>query len=665
VRRSLFPPAVSALLLASLFVPPSLAGVHGRAPEQASEARIFKGHAHQARGTFAPGEVLVKFRASVSRARENAVHGALSARVIQRIGGGLDIQHVRLPRGLAVSEAVRRYMANPAVEYAEPNYYRFPTFTPNDTSYTDLWAFNNTGQPHPISDPPPVTAMGTSDADMDVQEGWDTEKGDPAVVIAVIDSGVDVAHTDLAGNLWHNPGEFGGTPGVDDDGNLKVDDIYGWDTAENDNVLLGPATAFGYDHGTHVSGTIAAVTNNAAGVSGVCGGDAGATQPGCAIMVLKFMDDFDTDGDGIPDAMFGTLAAELAAIAYARAEGAHVINGSYGGAPWSNSEREAFRLAGENSDILAVLAAGNDSLDNDMSLAVDLNGDDFPDVFSPAYPASYNLRHILAVAASNHHDEYGYFTGCEDAGFEKWQCAFSSFGRYSVDVAAPGVDILSTVPGDLYETFNGTSMATPNTAGVAGLLLSEDMARTALALKSIIMHTADKTTSGGAPLPLNTTMNTFLAPTGVATGTFTRTGARVNANDALTFSGTPANGSAGHDGDIPRAKAMTARSKTGNLAWPHDVNDVWAKRLVKNKTYRFTLVVPSGRDFDLFLLRSNAKEIWQPGSFLRASIRPAGADETFTYKPGSTKTFFIHLSWWLEGGKSGPYTLRVVCIRNC
>jgi subtilisin family serine protease len=660
VRRSLIPAALSALVVVSLIAPQSGAADRGQAAPQG--ARRPERAAYQARGEFVPGEVLVKFKAGVTRAVERATHNAVGARVLNRITGGLGIDHLRLPRGLTVADVVRRYEANPLVEYAEPNFYRYPTQFPDDAEYPNLWGLNNDGlTPHLISDPPPDTSTGTLDADMDVAEAWETEKGDPNVIVAVLDSGLDISHPDLSGNLLVNAAEATGDPGVDDDSNGCIDDVHGCDTTTVPafgTSLLGPSTAVGYEHGTHVAGTIAAVTNNTIGVSGVCGGDGNATapEPGCSILTVKVMEPICDDGFG-NDAMCARDSSIVRGINYARRMEAHIINASFGGPGYSKSIREAIRLAGVKSDILFVAAAGNESLDLDT--------------FPFSYPAGYNLPHILSVAASNHHDEYGYRTGCvEDPfrEFEPWECAFTNFGRYSVDVAAPGVDILSTVPGATpYMTFNGTSMAAPHVAGVAGLLLSQDGARSALTTKNIIMTTADThDATGTTRLPLNTEMPTSLVG-GTVPGKFTRRSARVNANDAVDFVvGSPLpNGSSLHDGDIPGAKNMSKAKVPGSLAWPGDVNDVWKKKLLKGKTYRITLVVPAGRDYDLFLLKPapGTVEIWQTGTLIKASVTErAGADETFTFKPSVTKVFFIHLSTWFS---NGGYTLKVKCIKNC
>jgi hypothetical protein len=130
----------------------------------------------------------------------------------------------------------------------------------------------------------------------------------------------------------------------------------------------------------------------------------------------------------------------------------------------------------------------------------------------------------------------------------------------------------------------------------------------------------------------------------------------------VDFVGTPPNGSATHDGDIPGAKGMSTSKVTGSLAWPGDVNDFRKKKLTRGKTYRITLIVPSGRDYDLYLMKPDTKEIWQPGKLIKGAAHGGAVDETFTFKPGSTKTYFIHLSTWFTNGN---YTLKVSCIKNC
>jgi hypothetical protein len=175
-------------------------------------------------------------------------------------------------------------------------------------------------------------------------------------------------------------------------------------------------------------------------------------------------------------------------------------------------------------------------------------------------------------------------------------------------------------------------------------------------VKNMIMNSVDKT-----GLDLNTSMNTWLFPNEV-TGQFTRTNGRVNALAALTAS--TANASPNNDGDIPGAVGMSGTKVNGSLAWPADVSDFKKKRLTRGKTYRFTVMVPSGRDFDLVLYRSDAKEVWQPSAILRFAFQQAGAgnDETFTFRPGSTRTFFIQPTTYYT---NGSYTLKVVCIKNC
>jgi subtilisin family serine protease len=229
---------------------------------------------------------------------------------------------------------------------------------------------------------------------VDGPEAWDVTQGSSTVVIAVMDTGVDYNHPDLAGNIWSNPGEVAGNT-LDDDNNGYVDDIRGWDFVDDDN---DPVDVQG--HGTHVSGTIAAVGNNGIGVTGVCWQ--------AKIMPLRTFDAFSGGA---------TSARIIAAIGYAVNKGAKVINASFGGPDYSQAEYDALSSA-NSAGVLFVAAAGNETANNDTT---------------PAYPAGYNLANIISVAATDQNDGLTYF---------------SNYGATSVHVAAPGQNIYSTVPAD-------------------------------------------------------------------------------------------------------------------------------------------------------------------------------------------------------------------------
>ena len=329
---------------------------------------------------YVPGEILVKFDSSVRAAATSFYQSnwnITQMRAFDRIG----VQHMRLPEGLTVAEALQLYGDDPNVVYAEPNYYLYAYSTPNDTHYSKLWGLHNTGQSV-------NGTSGTADADMDAPEAWDNTTGSSAVIVAVIDSGVDYNHPDLQANIWSNADESSGNS-VDDDGNGYVDDVRGWDFADNDNAPMDPDS-----HGTHVSGTIAAVGNNAVGITGV------SWQ--AKIMPLRFLDAHGS----------GTTANAVSAINYANANGAHVINCSWGGSSFSQSLKDAI----DASTAVVVCAAGNSSTNNDAS---------------PEYPASYNSANIITVAATDQNDNLA---------------SFSNYGSSSVDVGAPGVNIYSTLP---------------------------------------------------------------------------------------------------------------------------------------------------------------------------------------------------------------------------
>lgn len=362
------------------------------------------------------GELLVKFYSDAYDSHVALVIRALNGRIIKKFRIVTNLLHIQLPQNLSVINAIAILEKNPLIEYAEPNYIRYPTTIPNDPRFSDLWGLNNTGQ-----------TGGTVGADIDAPGAWEITTGSTNNVIAVIDTGVDMTHQDLSTNIWTNPDEIPGN-GIDDDHNGFIDDIHGWDFYQNDN---NPSDTNRCKHGTHVSGTIGAVGNNGKGVTGV--------NWNVKIMPLRFL------GGSLCS---GSDANAIKAIEYATEKGVRISNNSWGGGGYNRALENAIR----NSDMIFVAAAGNGGSDG--------IGDN-NDGAKPQYPASYPLDNIISVAATDHNDA---------------RASFSNYGLASVDLAAPGVNILSTIPGNQYAYFSGTSMATPHVSGVVGLLLSQNPA---------------------------------------------------------------------------------------------------------------------------------------------------------------------------------------------
>ncbi len=572
---------------------------------------------------FVPGEVLVTFATGTERTvRSLAVSRVPGARIASTMPGGR-VAVVSIPASADVHVSARALAKGPTVAHAEPNWYRYLQVVPNDPDFGDLWGLHNTGQLHPIADPPPAELAGTTDADADVVEAWDTVAGgDAATVIAVVDSGIAAGHPDLDDNLWSNADEAGGTPGVDDDVNGYVDDVYGYDFLQDDAT---PQDANG--HGSHVAGIAAAEWQNATGIAGVC--------PECSIMALRV-------GNAAGQIH---IAAAIEAIRYAADNGADVINLSYAAYQWSKAERQAIQYA-TNQDLLVVAAAGNgvSSLDGSIDYGPRNNDVLFftqEATFGPSYPASYDVPGLISVAASDHRDRYGAFTGCLDQG--EGNCAFSNFGRDSVDLAAPGVDMLSTVPGNDYAVFNGTSMASPFVAGLAGLIRSQTPAYSPLQVKNVIMNAVDTPSS--------------LTPKRSVTN------GRVNAQTAVESPST-ANATQNHDGVMSGATSITYR-RSGSLAQPGDMNDIYKKRLRRGRVYAAFLRVPRRRDFDLW--------VWKPGtqdtfptdyctntrlscSLVTASVAGTGRDEYVQFRAKKSGVYYFHASVF-KG--SGNYELFV------
>ena len=373
---------------------------------------------------FVAGELLVKYRSAEMTALRSRLPLGVA---VEALTPG--ILRVKLPPG-ENPEAVRaRLAADPAVLHVQPNYIKRLQLLPDDSHFSYQWAMLNTGQEVPTTGGQRV--RGTAGADVGATLAWDATTGDPAVVVAVIDTGIELGNPDLAANLWSNPGEVPGD-GVDNDANGYVDDVQGWDWADGDAVPDD-----GNGHGTHIAGVIAARGNNARQIAGL--------NWRVSVMPLRT---FDAQG-------VSKTSDIVAAIDYAVDKGVNIINASYGTLGGVNRgannfdqlEFDAYDKARARG-ILVVAAACNEGVNNDGPQA--------------CVPASYNLANIIAVAASDQDDRLA---------------AFSNWGPQTVDLAAPGANIATTPwrsadPG-VISVVNGTSIASAFVTGGAALLQAQ------------------------------------------------------------------------------------------------------------------------------------------------------------------------------------------------
>jgi thermitase len=383
--------------------------------------------------TGAPNEIIVRFEPGLSAAERDAIRADAGTALDRALPiGGMQLLDVAPDRSaLAAERALER---EDGVLYAEPNGTRRLFLRPNDPLFPQLWGMENTGQV--------LGTPGTPDADTDAADAWDVAGGAGAVV-AVVDSGVDATHPDLAPNAWRNPGESGAgreSNRADDDGNGMVDDWRGWDFVGDDS---NPADE--NDHGTHLAGTIGARRGNALGVAGIADNS--------PLMPLRV---FDAGGSG-------TVADAISAYAYAAAKGARVVNLSFGSGRAFRAEQDAIAAL---PGMLFVAAAGNGGPDG--------VGDD--NDRAPQYPCAYPVPNLVCVAASDNRDRLA---------------RFSNFGASSVDLGAPGVEILSTLPGGTYEWHDGTSMAAPHVSGAAALLWGAVPSASASAIGSALLAGTD------------------------------------------------------------------------------------------------------------------------------------------------------------------------------
>ena len=335
---------------------------------------------------------LVKLNGGTSLARLNGLVAAEGAENVAE-----DLLLVKTEEATSAAEVAGRFPAG-TVAYVEPDSLVFADVAMNDPDLAKQWA-------HEV---------------VHSAEAWDLNAGSENVIVAILDSGVDYDHPDLAANMWKNPGEIEEN-GIDDDGDGYVDDVYGWNfVADNNRPLADDKST----HGTHVAGTVGAVGGNGVGIAG--------HSPRVKLMALKFLG---SNGSGFKsDAIRG--------IDYAIRHGAKIINNSWGSSERSQALSDAIERA-RAAGVLFVAAAGNAGLSNDRFAH---------------YPSNYPHDNVVRVAASDKSDRLA---------------SFSNYGTKSVDLAAPGLNIYSTRSGGRYLTLSGTSMATPLVSGVLATMLAE------------------------------------------------------------------------------------------------------------------------------------------------------------------------------------------------
>jgi subtilisin family serine protease len=397
-----------------------------------------------------PDQLLVGYDIGASAAERADARGQAGARRLEDVvRGAVDrraVELVALPSGADRNAAIRRFEQNPSVAYAEPNWIVTHQATSDDPKYLDgsLW-----GMYGDLTSP--ANGFGSQ-----AGEAWAAgNTGSDSVVVGVIDEGIDINHPDLADNIWVNP--YDPMDGKDNDGNGYVDDTNGWDFHGGNRTVYDGGT--GDKHGTHVAGTIAGIGGNGKGVAGVAW-DA-------TLISAKFLG---------PNG--GSTANAIKAVDYLTdIKTRHKINvvasnNSWGGGGFSQGLLDAIRRANAQ-DILFVAAAGNDSADNDATVR---------------YPSGYASDNIIAVASI---DSTGTLS------------SFSNYGKESVDLGAPGRDIVSTLPGDTYGSYNGTSMATPHVTGgvvlaaAAGTSGAAHLKNAILTKVALTNSLAGKTLTGG------------------------------------------------------------------------------------------------------------------------------------------------------------------------
>jgi subtilisin family serine protease len=383
------------------------------------------------------GEILVKYREprdGVAIQRRHQAEARADADEVEAIGRrGIHRVHSRRYDAAALLQMLQQ---DPEVEYAEPNYIVYAGSTPNDPQFGNLWGLLNTGQSI-------GGQTGHAGDDIDASSAWNIATGSRSIVVGIVDTGIDYTHPDLSANVWSAPSSF--TVTIAGQSITCAAGTHGFNAI---NRTCNPMDD--NDHGTHVSGTIGGVGNNGAGVAGI--------NWTASLMGLKFLG---SNGSGsTSDAINAIEFAIQAKAALGAGANVRVLSNSWGGGGFSQALLDEINAANA-SNMLFVAAAGNTHTDNDAT---------------PNYPSNYTAPNIVAVAATDNNDQLA---------------SFSSYGRTTVDLAAPGVNILSTVRNGAYAYFSGTSMATPHVSGAAALVLSACTSLDTAALKANLLANVD------------------------------------------------------------------------------------------------------------------------------------------------------------------------------
>jgi subtilisin family serine protease len=425
-------------------------------------------------GDFMAGELVIQYEAGLAPGlmATNQQRGVEVLQEIDPVGrDSAMVARLRVPAGKDVMAMAQEYQKLPGVLSAEPNWILKKAAVSNDPSYTSgqLWGTYSNDSPTAFGGSGTTNTFGSG-----AEEAWGNGYiGSSQVVVAVIDEGIDVSHPDLQQNIWVNPGEVA-NDGIDNDGNGRIDDVNGWDFFNNDKTVYDGGS--GDTHGTHVAGTIGAVGGNGIGVAGV--------SWDVKMISAKFL-----------GPTGGSITAAIQAIDYLTAlkvnQGVNIVamNNSWGGGGYSTALHAAI-IRAANAGILFVAAAGNSSLNNDASAN---------------YPSNYStLIGVSGTPAASYESVIAVASTTSTGGLS----SFSNYGATQVDIGAPGSSILSTLPGNTYGTYSGTSMATPHVTGAVAVLAAAKPGASAASIRDAILSSAVPTTSlAGKTVPKLTIAN--------------------------------------------------------------------------------------------------------------------------------------------------------------